>query len=67
MGTSSGLAGVTLLLIILLVVLFILWMLLPFLIMGTNNRLEKILGALRQQNNQQQELIDLLKQKQNGP
>ena len=43
---GGTMAGVSLILVIFLVVLAILWMLVPFLIMGTNNRLEKVIKRL---------------------
>lgn len=59
MGTAAGIGGVFMIIAALfLFILFILWCLMPFLIMGTNGRLEQIIK-------QNKQMIELLERK--GP
>lgn len=56
-GTAAGFGLLGAVLILVLVVAAILWIFVPFILMGTNGRLDKLL----QQN---QQIIDLLKARQ---
>lgn len=59
-STAGGLAGVAMLLIVIfLLFLAVLWFILPFLIMGTNKRLDKII-----QQNDKSRLEKLIQQEQ---
>lgn len=56
MGTTAGLGALGLVLIVMLIVLALLWILMPFLIMGTNGRLDTLIKNQRR-------IIELLEQR----
>lgn len=63
MNVFGALGGaVTLILFVFLVVLAILWIILPFAVLGTNKRLDKIMGHMDTMNKNIIEVLNAVKQ-----
>ncbi len=63
MATTATLGGLTLVIVIFVLIVAVLWILLPFLVMGSNKRLDKVIAGLEEQNRLQRQTITELEQR----